>query len=150
MGEVQPTLEQLAAERFGVLTNAERKLLESAESGTFAYCGPPGRGPNDQENAVTQSCSWKSERQIRAELITWLCADREAKKFVHAKGLTLYCAKIIGKVDLRLFTVLFPLIFFQCCFWEEITLLHSDLLLLSLDGCPSIIGVATKADCLER
>jgi hypothetical protein len=90
------------------------------------------------------------ERDIRGELIACLCADREAKGFVHPWGLTVVCGKITDKVDLRTLTVPFPLIFFQCCFCDEIRLLYGDLLFLSLDGCApryyENLGVALLGD----
>lgn len=131
----QPKLEELAVQRFSQLREAEKKLLRAAGMGRPAYCGPDGKGPDALENAPAQACTWETERHIRPDLIAWLCADGDANKFVHARGLTVACAKITGKLDLSALAVPFPLIFFQCYFSDEIGALYSDLLVLSLEGC---------------
>jgi hypothetical protein len=118
----QSILEQLAAKKFEELTEAERKVLQAAAIGGPAYCGPSGKGPDAQENAPAQANSWGSERQIRAELVIWLCVDRNANKLVHARGLTVACANIIGGLNLSAVGVRFPLIFFQCCFSKRLPL----------------------------
>jgi hypothetical protein len=130
---VQSNLEELAAQQFREFSDSERKLLVCAASGASAYCGPPNAGPNNPQNGPGQACTWGSERRIRGELIAWLCADRKARKLVHARGLTVAYAKIAGKLDLSAVTVPFPLIFFQCYFCDEIRALYSDLLVLSLE-----------------
>ena len=146
------TLEQLASKKFGELTEAEKKFLRAAAVGGVAYCGPLGEGPDAQQNAPAQANNWGSERHIRAKLIAWLCIDRDASKLVHAKGLNVACAKIIAKLDLSTVRMQFPLIFFQCCF-SQVFIVHSDLILLSLDGC--LVGpgsndhVAINADSLR-
>lgn len=149
----KPSLEQLASKTFAKLAEAERKLVHAAATGEQAYCGPEGRGPGAPENAPAEANSWGSEREIRAELLTWLCVDREASGLVHARGITIACAKVVGALNLSAVRVRFPLIFFQCSFSAALTLLYSDLSLLSLDGClirsDGNEGVAINADSLR-
>jgi hypothetical protein len=114
----QPTLEELATRRFGALTEAEKKLFHAATSGKHAYCGPDDKGPHDQENIAAHGWRWGNSREIRAEMIAWLCSDSVANNLVHERGLTIACAKIVGTLDLTALDVRFPLIFVQCCLGE--------------------------------
>lgn len=129
------SLELLAGPRFQNLTEAERTLLVSATKGEAAYCGPAGKGPSDPENATANACTWASSREIRADLILWLCSDPDANKLVHSKGLTVACAKVRGILDFSSLAIRFPLIFFQCSFCSEIRALYSSLFFLSLERC---------------
>ncbi len=128
-------LEELAASEFPELTEAEKRLLGAAVLGGPAYCGPVGKSPDAPENLPAHASSWSIERQIRADLLSWLCVDRDANKIVRSRGLTVACAKIVGQLNLSAARIRFPLIFFRCCFSEGIILVHADLFLFSADGC---------------
>ena len=151
--ETRSSLEQLASKKFGRLTEAETRMVHAAALGGPAYCGPENRGPDAPENAPENASSWGNEREIRADLVTWLCADREASGLIHARGITVASAKVVGGLNLSAVKVPFPLIFFKCCFSGAITLVYSDLLLLGLDGClvrpDGNEGVAVNADSLR-
>ena len=47
------TLEELARDRFGELTDGEGALLQAVAGGQFANCAPPGKGPDAPENNGT-------------------------------------------------------------------------------------------------
>ena len=69
----------LAAAQFPNLTKAERTLLEFADiknraAGDFTAAGPSGV-PNDSMNDPVQADEWDHQREVRAELIRWLCVD---------------------------------------------------------------------------
>lgn len=147
------SLRDLAAQRFQNLTDAEEKLLLGAANGTPACCGPAGTGPNDPKNALARACTWGRSREIRADLILWLCGDQDANKLVHSKGVTVACAKVSGILDISALAVRFPLIFFQCCLCSDLRALYSSLLFLSLERCvvrPGATGgIAMLADSVH-
>lgn len=110
-------LESLARERFPVLTAAEIKLLQSAAVGARAFCGP-SEDVRDVSNDPSTSETWGPERTIRADLVRWLCVDREAGTNVDPAGLAVHAARILGSLDLSSVTVAFPL-GFACCRIED-------------------------------
>jgi hypothetical protein len=152
-GKESSTVEELASRSFQNLSEAELRLLASASTGKAAHCGAIDKGPNDPENAAGNAHNWGSSREIRADLIVWLCTDPAANEYVHSKGLTVVCAKILGALDLSAIAVRFPLMFFQCCFSAEIRALYCSLVFLSMDGCvvrPGLRGgAAVLADSLR-
>ena len=149
--EVQP-----GTTRFEEVRKVNRSRDENGSCGGIGWAGllrPENRGPDAPENAPENASSWGNEREIRADLVTWFCADRQASGLIHARGITVASAKVAGGLNLSAVKVPFPLIFFQCCFSGAITLLYSDLLLLGLDGClvrpDGNDGVAINADSLR-
>src|SRR6266849_10345943 len=99
-------LEQLARARFAPLSDAEIKLLRAAPKGETAYCGPSERD-DDPNNDAANSNIWGSERWIRAELIRWLCVDRDAKDRVDPRGIRAHAARITENLDLSFVVVPF-------------------------------------------
>jgi hypothetical protein len=103
-----PSLESLAREHFKDLTAAEIELLRRAYKGVFAVCGPnmvvdePRNDPSKAEH------DWKEDRSIRANLIRWICVDRQAKDLVDPKGIQVYGAIIPDALDLVSVAVPFP------------------------------------------
>src|SRR5271168_4897193 len=76
-------LETLAQAEFSNLTPAERSLLKfagsySSEPGGFAPAGPSAK-LDDPSNDPSHADKWGREREVRAELIRWLCVDPRAK-----------------------------------------------------------------------
>ena len=90
-------LKALAEVKFGKppLSDAEKLLLEKVVTGGWAFCGPVPKGtrPNgsppsddkDSDNDPEKADTWvdKEKRQIRAELVAWLCTDRQVQSCVH-------------------------------------------------------------------
>jgi hypothetical protein len=62
-------------------------------AGDFAVAGPSAV-PSDPTNDPVYADKWERQREIRAELIRWLCVDPDASKMVdprdflseHARG----------------------------------------------------------------
>src|SRR5712664_1046251 len=108
-------LESLARAHFldPPLTAAEIKLLHEAVRGFVAVCGPSSdhRHPANQPST---SEGWGRERQIRADLIRWLCVDREAKELVDPNGIQALGAKINEPLDLAYVSIPFPLVLWNC------------------------------------
>jgi hypothetical protein len=59
------------AQRFGKLSEAEKRLLHSAPKGQLAMCGPNFDG-KDPANDPSNADGWGNDREIRAEVIRWL------------------------------------------------------------------------------
>src|SRR5215469_1592021 len=106
------SIEQLVRARFGNLSAAELKLVRAAPNGEIAYCGP-SHDDNDPHNDPGKADQWGPERQIRAELIRWLCLDRRARDRVD-QGIFVHAAKIVGGLNLSFVTVVFPLQLWRC------------------------------------
>ena len=63
-----------AVEQFPDLTDAEKKFLHDVIAGKVADYHMPNAAENDPRHANT----WDASRTIRAQVIRWLCVDREA------------------------------------------------------------------------
>jgi hypothetical protein len=116
-----PTLESLAHQRFGDLSRAEISVLSNAGIGQLAICGPSDN-LNDLANEPGTADRWGADRWVRGELISWLCADRQAKILVDPGGVQVLGAKIVGPVKLLSVPIQFPLVFACCEFGDEINL----------------------------
>jgi sRNA-binding regulator protein Hfq len=130
MNENPPELIDLAGEKFGDLTDAERKMFEAAASGEIADCCGPTKEDNDPANAV----NWPKARTIRAKCIEWLCTDSEASSLVTHKGVQVEGARIEGELNLRFAVMNFPLVFLKCAFEKEINLQYAQIQALHLGG----------------
>src|SRR5258708_4748974 len=110
----------LANERFSEkpLTEAEKTLLKAAANGIVAICGPK-LDDHDPANDPAKSSVWDSNREIRADLIRWICVNRDVAAKVDPRGICVYAAKITGGLDLSYTSVTFPLGFNLCSCGEE-------------------------------
>jgi hypothetical protein len=88
-------------------------------------CGPNGDDA-DPNNNPKEAGNWGRERQIRAELVGWLCMDQEARKQVHWRGIQVYGADVTGPLDLSYVNIPFQLAFRHCRLKEAITLQSAD------------------------
>jgi sRNA-binding regulator protein Hfq len=126
-------LENLTRLRFPHLTRAELKLLAAGIEGELAVCGP-NLLIDEIANDPISAQSWGQERQIRAELIRWLCLDRHAKEFMDQRGIQIHGARILGDLNLFYANVPFPLTF-ACCFVDgELNLRYAQILGINLQG----------------
>src|SRR5712692_7970549 len=128
-----PDLEQRAQARFGPLSQAEINLLRAAPKGETAYCGPSERD-DDPNNDAANSNIWGSERWIRAELIRWLCVDRDAKDLVDPRGVRAHAARIRGKLDLSFVVVPFFLELVHCSISDDLDLRFIEVPSIELTG----------------
>lgn len=123
----------LASQRFPALSAAETKLLEVAPRGEPAVCGPNG-DVKDPANNPANAEQWPLEREIRASLIRWICVDRSAREQIDPKGLLVFGAKIIGKLDLTHVSTPFGLSLRHCRFMGDAELAAAHLPELDLMG----------------
>jgi hypothetical protein len=134
-----PELLKLAEGEFSNLTPAETALLKFAgsnrsEPGGFAIAGPSAK-PDDPSNDPSHADLWGKEREVRADLIRWLCVDPRARALVDPQGIRLLGARITGKLYLADVTVPFAFTLRNCSISERMTFEHASLPRLDLGGC---------------
>jgi hypothetical protein len=127
---------RLAASRFPSLTHAERALLENADVKNvartdFAAAGPSSV-PNDPSNDPTHADRWHHDREVRAELIKWLCVDPDASRQVDPRGIRLLGARVTGKLDLSHIRVPFGIAMIRSSIPEQIDLDSAEIPKLDL------------------
>jgi hypothetical protein len=88
------SLTDLLVSRFGDLSLAERRLVAATELGVPADCS--GLSGDD--------------KNIRGDLLAWLCTNPQATAQLTYRGICMVDAKISGKVDLQWAKISFPLI----------------------------------------
>lgn len=126
-------LEELVRARFGNLSAAELKLVRVVPKGDFAYCGPSQRD-DDPGNDPSQADHWRPERQIRAELIRWLCIDWRGKDHVDPKGIQVHAARVTGELNLSYGLIPFPLTLWRSALTHDASLVSVEILELIFDG----------------
>jgi hypothetical protein len=127
-------LEALAASRFDELKEAERRVLQASPEGKVANCGP-NEELDKSSTDPSRAAEWGSEREVRAELLRWLCLHDEAVKLIDPRGIQLYGAKINGILDLSHSNVTFPLRFERCCLSCDAILEYVRIPALDLTDC---------------
>jgi hypothetical protein len=138
-----PDLDTLARARFGELSQAEVRLLAAIPNGRFAVCGP-NMSDADPVNDPANSGTWAADRDIRADLIRWLCVDRIARELVDPMGIQVYGARIPGAIDLSSVTVPFGLTLRRCRSMDQASLHSTEIPILDLQGTwlPSLVADA--------
>jgi hypothetical protein len=123
-------LRQLAKKTFGLLYPTESKLLDKAprSGGEWAL----GSSDPDHDDAVKEGVEWNRDREVRSELLRWLCVNESARKLIDPHGLAVWGAKITGPLDLSFVAVPFPLKLNQCYFEKQPDLSESELPSLDL------------------
>jgi hypothetical protein len=125
------TLEELARKKFPAppLSAAEERVVRAASDGTTANCIDLGGG--DDPAKVD---AWPASRNVRADLIRWLCIDSEARKQVDPRGVRIGGARITEPLDLSFTKVLFPLALASCRLEQDLDLKWAKMPLVSLQG----------------
>jgi hypothetical protein len=112
------------------LNELELKLLQCVAAGKAADFSDKDK----ERNAPERAEEWGEERCLSAELIAWVCTDRDAREFITHKGLRVIGAKIEGSLDLNFAQMEFPLAFLRCAFMQAIRLERAAVRLLDLSG----------------
>ncbi|MGA3054523.1 MAG: hypothetical protein ABSD63_09975 [Candidatus Korobacteraceae bacterium] len=128
-------LKALAEAEFGkgTFSNAEKLLLEKVPVGEWAICGPNSTD-RDKANDPQDADNWGPKRQIRAELVGWLCMDEHARKRVHWRGIQVYGADVTGPLDLPFVNIPFQLALRHCRLKAAINLRSAEVSQLDLQG----------------
>ncbi len=118
----------------------QEKLVEAAKKGA-----PAKYTTGDKElDDPAKGADWGPERKIPAKAIYALAVGDNPQ--VHAKGVRILGAKIVGPLDLEGAKVPHPLALINCFIEELVTLRDADALSISLDGS-RVAGI--KADRLH-
>jgi hypothetical protein len=131
-------LVDLARSKFANLTPAELALLRFAGSnpapgGGFAAAGPSANS-DDPSNDPAHADEWSKDREVRAELIRWLCVDPEAIRRIDPQGLRLLGARIVGGLNLSLVRVPFAITLRNCSIANPMNLASAQIEDLDLSG----------------
>lgn len=121
----------MARSFLGPLTAAEERLVLLSPLGEEAVCGPPNK--HDPANDPSTANLWGPQRQIRYQLLRWLCADREAQQLMDPNGIQVFGARIDGSLELSSIAVGFSIILHNCAA-GVIRLSSAQLNSLSLEG----------------
>jgi hypothetical protein len=136
--EAASRLALLASAQFPNLTEAERSLLWFSDAmnidrGAIAVAGPSSN-PADPGNDPAHADKWDVQRNVRASLIRWMCADRHAIELEDPGGIRVMGARITGGLDLSHLRAPAPLELRNCSIPEEISLDSAEIPGLSLNG----------------
>jgi hypothetical protein len=112
------------------LTPAEEILLAKVQQGESADFRNGDKETDKPENAG----NWGDNRRIRADLLYWLCVDREASELVHAKGIRIDGAKVEGPLDFDGATLPHRLCLTHCAIPEKIILRDAQTRTIILSG----------------
>jgi len=128
----------LARGKFSNLTTAELALLkfvgsDSSEPEGFAVAGPSAN-PDDPTNDPAHADRWGKGREVRAELIRWLCVDSRAKALIDPQGIRLLGARITGGLNLSYVSVPFPIAMHKCLIADRLMLNSVQIPALDLAG----------------
>jgi hypothetical protein len=129
ISKIEQLLELAKASEFR-LNEPDLKLLQCVAAGKAADFSDK----DEERNAPERAGEWGEERCLSAELIAWVCTDREARDFITHKGLRVIGAKIEGSLDLNFAQMEFPLAFLRCAFMQAIRLERAAVRLLDLSG----------------
>jgi hypothetical protein len=129
----QDALVQLAVPVFGQLSPFEAAVLLGVRTGLCASASPSS-GWDDPVNDPAKAADWGVARQIRAELIRWLCVDNIAKDLVDPHGIQVFGASIVGLLDLSWVVVPFGIMLLRCRIAQQALMRSSNLAHLSLEG----------------
>lgn len=126
-------LEGLALLQFTDLSRAEVRLLRAAPNGGFAVCGTSSEY-DDPTNDPAEGDKWGAERQLRSELIRWLCVDFAATMLVDPRGVSILAARVVGALDLSFASIAFPLRLVSCLLNDAADLTQFRIPALDLRG----------------
>ena len=128
------SLENLAGDKFGSLTEAELQMLRVALTKEIAWCGPSTE-KNARANDPFGAGYWPTSRHIRAEIVVWLVTDDAVRNRVHPSGIGIGGARIVGKLALENQKLTGPLTLFRCWVPEGISLYYAECTYVDFRGC---------------
>ena len=128
-------------------------LLGAAQEGKIANCCTT-ENRDHPDNDPFHADEWSPEREVRAELIRWLCTSAEATRRIDSRGIQLLASKVTGELDLAYVTVTFPIRFERCRLCADAKMEYVSIPTLNLDGsCIQALnadGADVKGDVVLR
>ena len=153
LGSQQQSLQRLAVELFGKLSQAEEKAIRGATLGEIVWCGEKS-DQDDRSNDPLGADRWSPDRNIRAELIEWMLTDPTPSAYVQPAGIRLGGARVTGRLDLENRSLRWPLMMAHCWIPDGIDLYGSQAPSLNLRGSRIDFidgrGMTVRGDVLLR
>lgn len=128
------TLPDLASKKFNDLRPAERRLLESAGRGQWTPL-PKVIGGDAEDAAPKPKPAAAGDYTVRAEVLSWLCTDKQAAALVTNRGVLISGGEIEGELDLSFASIPFPINIKECAIPGGVRLEYATVGNLSLTGC---------------
>jgi len=122
------------------LSPFEQRVVDAARDGEVADFSSADAARNDP----LKGDQWGPDRQIRAQLVYALATNSNPSWPVHAKGVRVKGASIVGALDFEAANVKCPLSVERCCIPERIILKHASVSSLDLSG--SFVAKGIDAD----
>jgi len=135
-------MEMLAKAAFPDLLEGEKKMVRAACTPQSAFFGPDGdkgalsNAPEFSESGYPEKhiTRWGPERNLRGEVVRWLCVNPKTKVLVDPRGIQLVGARIISQIDLSYADVPFRVSFKRCRLLTETRFTESQIPELDLEG----------------
>jgi hypothetical protein len=160
-------LQKLASQCFGNLSAAEQELLRQTQriARSSSKLAAVTAVAKDQQNAVNSfqvgndvsrsrvrerkavkarvDTEWAEERGVRADLLRWLCVDRDVREYLNDFWIELQLSQIRGRLNLTHVDIRFPIICRTCWFPDGLDLDGAVVSDIILDG--SWVGPRPKS-----
>ncbi len=129
----KPTLLELARKKFAAapLSELEEKLVVATESGEETSM----LSADESENVLSLAEHWSDGRAIRAEVLRWLCVNKEAAEQITPRGIRIAGIRIDGDLDLSNAKLIFPFFATRCAFGGKINFDGAHTRSLDFSGC---------------
>jgi hypothetical protein len=135
-------LKALARDEFGEPSEAESRMLDAAATRGMAFCGEysdldhPSNAPAFSETGSPAAPlePWGKDREIRAEVIRWLCAAEDAKKLLDPSGIHVIGARIVKPLNMTSLHIPVPIAFRHCRILEPATFEACELESVDMEG----------------
>ncbi len=121
---------ELAAQRFGTLTDAEQRLYRGVAEGKF----PDFSSPIAEENDPATAANWPASRVLAADRVAWLATDHDASRLVTHRGIGMKGCRIDGRLDLQAVNIVYAIYFDRCSLTSGINLMAAEIHALNLSG----------------
>ena len=127
------------AKRFGELSEAESRMLESVATGKEAFCGESNDRDHPSNHAgfsepASAAAPWRKDREIRAEVIRWLCTSEDTKKLLDPSGIQVFGARIVNPLNLDYVKIPVPIALKHCRLIKPASFHASTLKALDMEG----------------
>ncbi len=119
------------------LSPFEQRVVDAARDGKVADLS----AGDEAYNNPLEGDQWVKEREIRAQLIYALSTGSNPNWPVHAEGVRVKGASIVGALDFEAANVKCPLSLERCCILEQIIFKHASVSSFDLSGSFAAMGI---------